>query len=67
VLGEQFRHQLAAARRTDLVEHRLDVVADGVDGQVQLRRDVGGYVAGASLEEFLATADRYGFWNSISD
>jgi quercetin dioxygenase-like cupin family protein len=23
-------------------------------------------VAGASLEEFLATADRYGFWNSIS-
>jgi oxalate decarboxylase/phosphoglucose isomerase-like protein (cupin superfamily) len=23
-------------------------------------------VADASLEEFLATADRYGFWNSIS-
>ena len=40
VLGEQPRHQLAAARYADLLEDRLDVVADRVRGEEQLVGDV---------------------------
>src|SRR5215212_11374771 len=42
VLGEHAVHQLAAAGDADLLEGRLDVVADGVRRQVQLGGDLAG-------------------------
>ena len=42
VLGEDPVHELAAAGDADLLEERLDVVADGVRREVQLGGDLGG-------------------------
>ena len=42
MLGEDPVHELAAAGDADLLEEGLDVVADGVRGEVELGGDLGG-------------------------
>jgi hypothetical protein len=40
VVGEEFRDEFGSAVDTDLVEHRFDVVADGMRGQEQLGSNI---------------------------